>query len=77
MYIGKIYVPKYKEIKNMVLREIHNVPYTGHASYQKIITAVKNQYFWHGMKKNMVDYIVKCLECQKVKVKHKHTNGFI
>jgi hypothetical protein len=29
------------------------------------------------MKKEVVDFIVKCLECQKVKAEHRHTNGFV
>jgi len=33
MYKGGIYVPKYQEMKKMVLREMHNVPYVGHPGY--------------------------------------------
>jgi hypothetical protein len=51
---------------------MHNVPYVGHPSYQKTIAAVRSQYFWLGMKKDVVDYIAKCMECQRVKVEHKH-----
>jgi hypothetical protein len=31
-----------------------------------------SQYFWLGMKKEVVDYIAKCLDCQKVKAEHRH-----
>ena len=31
---GIIYVPNYQELKNMILREMHNVPYVGHPGYQ-------------------------------------------
>jgi hypothetical protein len=54
------------------LREIHNVPY---ARYQKTIAAVKSQYYWPGVKKEVVDFIAKCLECQKVKAEHRHPAG--
>jgi hypothetical protein len=30
MYRGKAYVPNSEEMKNIVLREMHNVPYVGH-----------------------------------------------
>jgi hypothetical protein len=33
MYKGRVSVPKSHELKNMVLREIHNVSYVGHPSY--------------------------------------------
>ena len=61
----------------MILREMHNVPYVEHPGYQKTIAYVKSQYYWPGMKKEVVDFIAKCLECQKVKAKHRHPVGFL
>jgi hypothetical protein len=37
MYRGRFYVPNSLELKNMVLREMHNVPYVGHPIYQKLL----------------------------------------
>jgi hypothetical protein len=48
---GRIYVSKYSEMKNTLLREMHNVPYVGHPRYQKTIAVVRSQYFWPRMKK--------------------------
>jgi hypothetical protein len=72
MYKGKIYVPNSSELKNTVLREMHNVPYVGHLGYQKTIVVVRSQYFWPRMKKEVTNYISRCLECQKVKTEHRH-----
>jgi hypothetical protein len=72
MYRGRNYVPNSHELKKMILREIHNVPYVGHPGYQKTIAAIKIQYYWLGMKKEVVYFIAKCLECQKVKVDNRH-----
>jgi hypothetical protein len=33
MYKEKIYVPNTSEMKNLVLREMHIVPYVGHMKY--------------------------------------------
>jgi hypothetical protein len=30
MYRGRIYVPNSQELKNIILREMYNVPYVGH-----------------------------------------------
>jgi hypothetical protein len=38
---------------------MHNVPYVEHLGYQKKIAAVSSQLFWPGIKKDVVDYIVK------------------
>jgi hypothetical protein len=67
MYRGRIYVPNYQELKNLILTEIHSVPYAGHLGYQKTIAVGKSQYYSPGMKKEVADFIVRCLECQKVK----------
>jgi hypothetical protein len=70
-------VPNFQELKNMILREIHNVPYAGNPGYQKTIAVVQSQYYWPGMKKEVVDFIAKCLECQKVKDEHRHLAGLL
>jgi hypothetical protein len=77
MYMGIIYVPNSQELKNLILREMHNVPYVGHLGYQKTIAAVKSQYYWPGMKKEFVDFIARCLECQKAKAEHRHPTSFL
>jgi hypothetical protein len=51
MYRGKIYVPNSEELKNIILGEMHNVPYVGNPCYQKNIAAVERQYYWSGMEK--------------------------
>jgi hypothetical protein len=77
MYRGRIFVPNSQDLKNIILREVHKVPYAGHPSYQKTIAAIKSQYYWPGMKKEVVDFIAKCLECQKVKAEHRHPAGLL
>jgi hypothetical protein len=63
MHKNRIYVPSSGELGNLVLKEMHDVPYAGHPGYQKTITTVRSQFFWPGMKKEVVDYIARCMEC--------------
>ena len=56
---------------------MHNVPYCGHSSYQKTIATIRRQFFWHGMKKDVVDFISRCMECQRVKDEHRHPTGLL
>jgi hypothetical protein len=51
---------------------MNKVPYVGHPGYHKTIATIKKQYYWLGTKKEVVDFIARCLECQKAKVEHKH-----
>jgi hypothetical protein len=62
MYKGKVYVLNSNELNTVVLKEMNNVPYVEHPRYQKTIAVVRSQYFWSGMKKEVANYISKCLE---------------
>jgi hypothetical protein len=77
MHKNRIYVLDSEELRNVVLKEMHDVPYVRHPRYQKTITEVRSQFFWPGMKKDVVDYIAQCMECQKVKDEHRHPMGFL
>ena len=57
--------------------EIHQAPYSGHPGYQKTIATARKQYFWPGMKKDLTEYISRCMKCQKVKVEHQHPAGLL
>jgi hypothetical protein len=45
--------------------------------YHNTIATTRGQYFWLGMKENVVEYINKCTECQKVKAKHEHLSRLL
>jgi hypothetical protein len=77
MYKNKIYVPNVQDLKLMILNEMHNVPYVRHLGYLKTMAAIKSHYFWPSMKKEIAEYIAKCMECQKVKSKHRHPAGLL
>jgi hypothetical protein len=44
---------------------------------RKKIVAIRSQFFWSGMKKDVVDYITRCMECQRVKEEHRHPTGLL
>ena len=72
-YKRRMYIPNVAYLRRVVMDEIHQTPYSGHLGYQKMIAMARKQYFWPGMKKDMVEYISRCMNCQQVKVEHQHT----
>jgi hypothetical protein len=38
---------------------------------------LKPLFFWKGLKADIVNYVAICLECQKVKAKHRHPGGLL
>ena len=59
-----IYIPNVVDLRRVVMDEIHQAPYSGHPGYQKTIATARKQYFLPGMKKDMAEYISRCMKCQ-------------
>ena len=76
-YKNIIYIPNLANLRTMVMDEIHQAPCSGHPGYQKTIAIARRQYFWPGMKKDMAEYISRCMKCQQVKVEHRHPVGLL
>jgi hypothetical protein len=77
MYKGKVYVLNSNELKNTVLKEMHNVSYDRHPGYHMTILVVRSQYFWSEMRKEVANYIATCLECERVKTKHRNPTSLL
>ena len=56
---------------------MHNVPYAGNPRYQKTMAVIKSHYFWPGMKREIIEYIARYMECQKVKAENRHPAGLL
>jgi hypothetical protein len=62
LYKNKTFVPNVQCLKQMILKEMCNVPYIGNPRYQKTITAVKSHYFLSGIKREIIEYITRCMD---------------
>jgi hypothetical protein len=71
-YKSRLYIPNCDDLNRFIMNELHKRPYTGHPSYQKMITTTRKLYYWPGLKNDIAGYLAKCLECQQVKVEHRH-----
>ena len=71
-YKNRVYIPNVADLRRIVMDEIHQAPYSGHPGYQKTIATAKKQYFWLGIKRDMAEYISRCMKCQQVKVEYQH-----
>ncbi len=48
-----------------------------HPGSTKMYHDLKPFYWWTGMKKDIVDYVSKCLTCQQVKAEHQVPSGLL
>ena len=45
LYKNRLYVPNIPEIKLLILNEVHQIHYSRHLWYQKMITMLRKDYF--------------------------------
>ncbi|KAL5540026.1 hypothetical protein UlMin_046190 [Ulmus minor] len=75
MYKGRLCIPDYKQLRNEILYDAHNTPYSVHPGTTKMYQDLKKHYWWHGMKRDVAKYVEKCLTCQQVKAEHQRPGG--
>jgi hypothetical protein len=69
-YKGRLYILKCDDLKRFLMDKLHKIPYTSHHGYQKMITTTRKLFYCPGMKKDIADYLDKCLECQKFRAEN-------
>ena len=67
---NRLCVPDDKKLKKKLLFKAHNTVFTMHPGGNKMYQDLKQFYWWKGMKRNVTEYVSKCLTCQQVKVEH-------
>jgi hypothetical protein len=63
-YKGRICVPSIKELKDKILREVHESSYSIHPGGNKMYHDLKATYWWYGMKRDVAEYVALCNTCQ-------------
>ena len=66
-YKGRICVLTDVGIRREILDESHTTPYSLHPGTTKMYQDLQTLYWWPGMKKDVVEYMAKCLTYQQVK----------
>ncbi|KAL1562798.1 hypothetical protein AAHA92_05333 [Salvia divinorum] len=74
---GRLCVPDDKELKNDILQEAHNSLYSMHQGGYKMYRDLREFYWWHDMKRDITEYVAKCLTCQQVKAEHQVPSGLL
>ena len=76
-YNGKVCVPKFGEYRLNIINNLHDIPIAGHPGFQKTYMAVKRHYYWPGMKKDIKEYVERCLKCQISKTEQVKDPGLL
>ncbi|CAA0811151.1 Uncharacterized mitochondrial protein AtMg00860, partial [Striga hermonthica] len=74
---GRIVVPKVEALRKEILSEANTAPYLAHPGSIKMYHDLKWSFWWRGLKKDVADFVRRCLTCQQVKAEHKSPIGLL
>ncbi|GFU24810.1 retrovirus-related Pol polyprotein from transposon 17.6 [Trichonephila clavipes] len=56
-----------KHLRADILRHFHDAPTAGHLGFAKTYDRIRKRFYWLGMYRNVVRYVMHCRECQRRK----------
>lgn len=62
-YDGRLCVPNDDALKEEILSEARDTPYTSHPGSTKMYMDLRQNFWWESMKKQMAAYVERCLAC--------------
>ncbi|WRX28307.1 Integrase zinc-binding domain - like 10 [Theobroma cacao] len=60
-YGTRVYVPDNDELRRDILEEVHMAAYVVHPGATKMYQDLKKVHWWEGLKKDVVEFVSKCL----------------
>ncbi|KAG8492331.1 hypothetical protein CXB51_009857 [Gossypium anomalum] len=74
---SRLCVPKNSELISIILNEAHCSRMAIHPGSTKMYNDLKRRFWWHGMKRDISDFVSRCLICQQVKAEHQVPSGLL
>ncbi|KAA0039055.1 reverse transcriptase [Cucumis melo var. makuwa] len=70
-------VPSDSAVKTELLSEAHSSPFSMHPGSTKMYQDLKRVYWWRNMKREVAEFVSKCLVCQQVKAQRQKPAGLL
>ena len=76
-YKDRVCVTNDSELKKSILEEAHSGSFAMHSDSTMMYQDLKFSYWWSKMKRDVLEFMTKCLVCQKVKIEHQIPSGLL
>ncbi|GJU71437.1 putative reverse transcriptase domain-containing protein [Tanacetum coccineum] len=76
-FFDRIWIPLVGGIRKLIMDEAHTSRYSVHPGTDKMYYNLRDLYWWPGMKRDIAEYVSKCLTCSKIKAEHHKPSGLL
>lgn len=73
----KLWVPEAKDLRRVLIKEIHESPEVGHAGLGRTLKMIKRNYYWPRMDRTCSRYLRNCHTCRRSKAPRDTYNGIL
>ncbi|KAL0547191.1 hypothetical protein IC582_017119 [Cucumis melo] len=77
LFERRLCVPSNSAVKTELLSEAHSSPFSMHPGSTKMYQDLKRVYWWRNMKREVAEFVSKCLVCQQVKAPRQKPAGLL
>ncbi|GJZ20894.1 putative reverse transcriptase domain-containing protein [Tanacetum coccineum] len=76
-FFDRIWIPSVGGVRKLIMDEAHTSRYSIHPGADKMYHDLRDLYWWPGMKRDIDEYVSKCLTCSKIKAEHQKPSGLL
>ena len=76
-YKDRVCVPDCNDLRKSILEEAHSGSFAIHPGSTKMYRDLKMSFWWSEMKRDVSEFVTKCLVCQRVKAEHQVPSGLL
>jgi hypothetical protein len=73
----RLCVPDIKSIRELILKEAHEIAYSIHSGIEKMYQDLKKRFWWYSKKREIAEYVDVCDSCQRIKAEHQRPAGLL
>nr|GEU40079.1 putative reverse transcriptase domain-containing protein [Tanacetum cinerariifolium] len=76
-FFDRVWIPLVGGIRKLIMDEAHTSRYSVHLGADKMYYDLRDLYCWPGMKRDIAEYVSKCLTCSKIKAERQKPSGLL
>jgi len=74
---NRLCIPQIGGLREEIMSKAYSTPYTAHPGSIKMYQDLRRNFWWNGMKRDIVEFVQKNQVCQQVKEKHMKPLGLL